>query len=244
MKRTTPLWRGATGLLEQPGSPEINFTRRGTDCRREFRGPYAQVLANTPARGDYMLGLPNTLLVDSVNIKRAAGDIGVLTIVAASPDWNGKVATPLWSKKNTDLSKSLWAHPKFAEMLDDVDTVEAIHAWENEKNFRLKKLYGYYLTEGDGPYYLQPGLAVEFAKRLAAGRDAYGTGAVLVEHESFHNREPASGKIYVLEAPARWASCANKWIRTQDDVTQEAIGRWVSRVQWTGADDIDEYLYT
>lgn len=75
----TPIWRGASALVDQPGSPEWTFSEN-VSMTRTLRGPYALCLASAPGRGAIGTGIAAGLRVTESKVIRERGAIGLLTI--------------------------------------------------------------------------------------------------------------------------------------------------------------------
>jgi hypothetical protein len=252
--KRTARWRGCTGIVESPESPEYDFSGSEDTCTKIFEGPFSTLLSSRPARGAEMAGVDTGFQVDRVKIRRSQSTKGTMTVTLtrAPSAQGGAEQQPQYEIEWSEVDKALATHPRYAAggatELSDADRAN-IEAWENETDPDLKrqgkfkapsgevvtlgtnaKAYAWKLFNGTSHYPVYIPVA---RKTSLARQNVSGTSAGHVE--------TPSGDFGTL--PKRPGGADFIWVKTADrSVRTGKHGKWQRVQEWTGFDKVDTDL--
>lgn len=197
--------------------------------------------------------------VTSVELRGGPGGTGRLTIGLASPTYTTEGASPTtnnvdWQLEWTLVERALKLHPTFAPLFDPENnnySFESIDKWEC-----LPPEYATYKAQFKIPDRLDkpttwtvlPALAKKYCEKLAKDMRAYTVQVPVVRKIEHKTSGPPSGSdssssCGQREAPERFATLRDAWLKTADSWSKTGLSRWEHRQEWSGFDSLDEDLY-
>ncbi len=237
------VWKGSTGIQEQPGSPHETITASSWTMVRTFRGPYAALQSARPKAGDTMEDISNDLFVDRIELVREAGTSGRMVVylnkLSGSVGSGEPAPPPRYEVEWVQIEKPLSAAPYFASggaaALTDEDR-DKIEEWRAA-------------TSAADRTTLYNGLSANaklFVNRLRAGIEAFFVPAPVARITSWSWQKPSTSACGKRQSPPGFSGLPSgySWLKTADRAVREgASGRWERIEEWTGADFWDPQLY-
>ena len=204
-------------------------------------GLYGALASACPSRGTTLTEWPD-LTVDGAVLSPKKGGLGRLTItLVSSASYSGSsVSHVLRSKIEIDSSqtdKPITCHPILAGYADAADHIEM---WK-ESPRSLKHAYQY--KDADGNVQDLVGKEKEFAQKIMRGVESYALfSPVVIQTTVYDGRPETSMPGFVDTPPAEVGTYV--YLKTGDRVVQNDDKTWTRTETWTGADEIDEDLYS
>lgn len=245
---------GTLIIYESPDSPQWKFAEHDT-CVRTFTGPYADLFAMRPPRGEPMEGTGDNMLVQDSTLKRSKLGQGTLTVnLAGSNPATGSSDPddPLSTLIEIDwvaVQKDLRTHPAFtADGSYPIDTIgwARIEKWKNEQDETLKSAMKYRPADGSAAVDLTDDQKI-VAGMILKGVDGYNLYAPVVRKTTVFPLQPGSGtagfiqqmnQVIAYDIPAGY-----EWLKTACRLVQQQDRTWQRTEEWTGAEKWDPILY-
>lgn len=234
-----PRWRGSSDLTESPESPVITSNKDGLVYVKTFSGPHAACVAAMPNRFSMAAGVPSSLKVDTIEVKKLPGGKGVLTITfnpSPIPDPNMSENSSIHEIEWSEVQRPLAQHARFqsggATPLDDGDWTD-IDGWKAEqdhslrKDFKYKDKSGTEVTLGDG--------AIEFCKKLLRGQESYNEYTPIARLTTSSTAKPTTGACGIITSspPVDGIPTGYKWLKSADRACKRSR-KWDRVQEWTG----------
>jgi hypothetical protein len=216
----------------------------GQKIRTHVReGRYADVLAEAEGYklGDLIEGVGYVL---QWHISRTVASIGVVTYTCAdmtSESWqNNSPLKDTWALRNTQVTHplSVYCGPSQAANAQ----WRRIQQWSQETDNTLYEAFMFHsgtsikeLTNHDIP----------IAEKLMQGIEEVQRHYPVAQRTRLYARKPSGvgADLDHIRTPGEFANAAPVWLKTQDDVSQNADGSWTRVEQWLGAETLDQNLY-
>jgi len=235
MANRIAVWRGATGMKEDPSSPVVGSNKDGVTLTRIWNGPYATVKASVPARLSIVAGSPG-VFVDTTRLEKLTGDRGRLTVELSSnpfPDPDSDVLELEW----VEIQKPLLQHKRYqpggVKALSDSD-LDAIEEWKNAATAAARGVAYGKLTAN----------AKDFADKFKRGTESFVIYAPVARVTTRSVARPACGRCGMISDPPSDAKPAGSYVylKTADRRTRQDR-MWARAQEWTGGDAVDADIY-
>lgn len=243
---STPIVKGSAAVHDHYTGGRITNAEKQT---RIFvlQGRYADLKAQMPARNGRFRGLR----VESADLVRAKGGMGLLTITCrgkdgASGNPSGNIEETVYEIEMAQLEKPLLSKPAWSGY------AEQIEAWRGSDP-ALRAAYKYKDAE-DNEFELA-GNARKIAKLLMKGVESYLVFAPVVRVTRRSNETPEDTSEFRQigkdcgkrckppSAPLSLVDGKWDWLKTADRCQEVAGGSFERVEEWTGADEWDKDLY-
>jgi len=229
----TPVSRGAKGLVEDEDSPNYQEDAQGATITRTYQGPYAECMAKRPQIGAKIAGF-NASKVTKVEVKRSAGGLGVLVVTGeetkdSSPGGNQQTQPTQYEIDWGRVDRSLALHPKFSSLSkEDIKKIEA---------------YVQDVSDSGGGAYTGPTTpaAVKYLTLRMKGTESYMVFSPIIRATTPYASPPTTGTAGKKSTPPISVS-GFEFIKSADGARKYA-GEWQRIEEWTGVDEVDDFLY-
>lgn len=254
--KRTALWRGSSGIVESPESPEWDLTGSVNTCVRTFEGPYETLLKNPPTFGAVMSGLPAGYTVDRIKIKRHRSTKATM-VVTLTKDTSGTgtgadEGDSQYEKDWAEIQQPIESHPIYASgtyALSEGGRVDVEH-WRDEADASLRKLYKY--KDEDGSIIELSTEAKHLAKKILKGITSYPVYIPVLRKTTVTRADASASTAGKRESPPSGFGVVPKqadgsdwvWVKTADrSVRSGKHGKWQRMEEWSGFDSVDADLY-
>ena len=253
MASKLPVWRGAKDVQEDPASPIYSADSKGPKYTRIFRGPYDSLMGNKPSRLDATKDIPVGFLVDTVDVRKAPGGLGVMTLTfTPAPIQDYTFAENLVLELEwLQVEKKLETHPIFrpagenpgvtncgeyvlAETRggDGMNDYDKIEAWKSASTGEARKTAYEALSSN----------AQTFVDKLAKGEDSYLAYIPVCRRTTKSATPPTHGECGLIEDPPGEIKVADyTYVKTADRGTRDRT--WTRCEEWTGFRSVDSEIY-
>jgi hypothetical protein len=226
-------WRGSIAIQEDPNSPQIQIDVNGWKRVRIYNGQYSILNAAAPPRG----ALTADGMVDVVDLKRAPGGRGILTVTYGPYSFAGLDAPGgLQEIEWVEVQKKLEQHPRYqiggpaALTASDLDKIED---WRTTTS----------ATERASKFSALSFNAQDFAAKVNRGQDSWVIYAPVARQTLRSQSEPTAGGCGVIQSPPPLIAITGyQYLKTADRVSGQGT-HWEQTREWTGADSWDSEIY-
>ena len=229
------IWKGSSSIQLSPESPELINSKDGLSTVLVYHGTYAALEADQPARLSGVSGYSG--YVDVVNLKRAAGGRGVMTVTLVPSAWSLTDGTPTIEVEWVEIQKKLETHPRYQpggeSALDDAD-LDQLDKWRNAPSSTARA--SEYAT-----------IAASFPElknlvdKLRRGQDSYMVFAPVIRRITGNAEAPTTNRCGVITTPPIEIT-GYSFLQTADRSARKN-GRWDRNEEWTGAEVWDTDIY-
>jgi hypothetical protein len=245
-------------VYEAPDSPQWKFAEVDT-CVRTFTGPYDDLFAMRPTRGDPMDGTGDNMIVQDASLKKEKLNQGVLTVnliglnpsnpTTGSSDTTLKVLVEIdWIAVQKDLRASTF----WLEIDSKIDSAgwARIEKWKNEPNPALKVFgtdpYTFKFKDANEAIVTLSAAESIAAMKIIKGGEGYNVYAPIIRKTTTFSKQPTPGNagFIVASVPVDVdIPDGYEWLKTACRDTQNQDKSWQRSEEYTGADEWDPDLY-
>jgi len=234
-------------IYNQPSGGE-QLTTAGKKMRTLVtKGLYADQLAATASRprGTHIDGYGYVL---SWSLERLPGDAGMTTYHLAAvtaEQWASNAPiSETWSLKYMRVDIPIQRYGGESEGASA--NLYDLARWQSEPDRNLWVAYQYRTDPNGGAIVTLSEPTQKLAKKIKMGYQSVQRHHPIAILRQIYANEPSSGigdNIDFINTPAKFASAAAAWLKSQDDIDQQADGNWVRNQMWQGADVWDVNFY-
>lgn len=219
-----------------------------------WKGPYTdlETAGKGIAKGDVVA---SGWVASSWSVRRAPGDLGVLTVECTPPDptsgsgteQDPTVVEPLkdiWSIKSVRNDVSIMAYCGPSEGANPNRAM--IEAWMKEPDGKLAKMHQFKTSDGEIEELTGASLAlvqkiekgieavIRFYPVVTRTRTYAGCPPACLENIGFIDTPPAPAGTAKKPSGLATAVNAHQWLKVQDDAQEQTDGKWTRTESWMG----------
>lgn len=247
-------WNLPSGAYQQPDE-NVGRSQQGDKSRSiSFKGPFdpLQSAADALQKGDVIV---TGWVYSSHELRRAPGDLGVLTISCTPPnptsgsgtEQDPTVVEPLkdiWSIKSVRNDVSIMAYCGPSEGANPNRAM--IEAWMKEPDGKLAKMHQFKTSDGEIEELTGASLAlvqkiekgieavIRFYPVVTRTRTYADCPPACLENIGFIDTPPAPAGTAKKPSGLATAVNAHQWLKVQDDAQEQTDGKWTRTESWMG----------
>lgn len=252
-----PVWHGSSEIEMQVGSPDVSLGDDGvTTTTLVYAGKYDDLETQKPDRGDEISGYLGT--VRNVRLRGERGGRGTLTVVlkdvaasASDPSAEVEELSSRWEINWRSVEKPLCTNPVLVVQGSDTTqtAVDEVEAWRNSPQQR-KRLYQIPVStlereadpNTDSDWVDLAGESLSVCKKIAAGIEGWLEFSPVIIKISIYSEPVTTGGCGKIGDPDLLID-GYKYLKTGDNLVQQANKEWQRTQTWEGSDKWDTDLY-
>lgn len=247
-------WNLPSGAYQQPDE-NVGRSQQGDKSRSiSFKGPFdpLQSAADALQKGDVIV---TGWVYSSHELRRAPGDLGVLTISCTPPNPEGE-EDPETGEKSVEPLKDIWS---IKSVRNDVSIMAycgpseganpnraMIEAWMKEPDGKLAKMHQFKTSDGEIEELTGASLAlvqkiekgieavIRFYPVVTRTRTYADCPPACLENIGFIDTPPAPAGTAKKPSGLATAVNAHQWLKVQDDAQEQTDGNWTRTESWMG----------